>query len=110
MMIKYMIKTHLLILLPAQCVRENIWNVFDDYSNLYIFFYFNLTEYSQWNVTTTTAEPVRLDFDIEADLFETDDQMEEQLRKISKAFSKPSNGSGTSSNITATLLPFYFGN
>lgn len=41
------------------------------------------------------GEPVYLDFDIEAQILETDDKMEEQLRKISDTFFKHSNGSGT---------------
>lgn len=55
-------------------------------------------------------EKVCLDFNIEAQLLETDHQMEEQLGKISEAVIKHSSGSGPNPNITATLLPISFGN
>ncbi|XP_052072193.1 uncharacterized protein LOC127710404 [Mytilus californianus] len=67
-------------------------------------------EYTQWKVSKPIGEPVYLDFDILAGFFETDGKMEEQLRQISDAFSKHSNGSGTNSDITATLLPLYLEN
>lgn len=56
------------------------------------------------------GEQVYFEFDIEAKLLENDDIMVEQLRKISDAILKHSNGSGTNQNITATLLPINFGN
>lgn len=56
------------------------------------------------------GEPVFLEFDIEAELFKTNDKMEEQLKKISDAIIKHSNGSGTNNNITATLMPICLGN
>ncbi|VDI40380.1 Hypothetical predicted protein [Mytilus galloprovincialis] len=62
-------------------------------------------DFKQWNAPTTTGEPVYLEFDIEAELFKTNDNMEEQFRKISDAIIKHSDGSGTNNNITATLLP-----
>ncbi|CAC5383545.1 unnamed protein product [Mytilus coruscus] len=60
-------------------------------------------EYQVWN--KTNAESVSLHFDVEADLFETDDKMEKELKQISESFCKHFNGSGTNSNITASLLP-----
>ncbi|XP_052081918.1 uncharacterized protein LOC127719719 [Mytilus californianus] len=62
-------------------------------------------EFTQWNKSKNIGEPVYLDFDIEAQLFETDDKIEEQLGQISDAVIKHSSGSGTNRNITATLLP-----
>ncbi|CAC5413888.1 unnamed protein product [Mytilus coruscus] len=62
-------------------------------------------ENTQWNKPKPMGEQVYLEFDIEAQLLENDDIMVEQLRKISDAIFKHSNGSGTNQNITATLLP-----
>ncbi|XP_052082921.1 uncharacterized protein LOC127720379 isoform X3 [Mytilus californianus] len=62
-------------------------------------------ENTQWNKPKTIGEQVYLEFDIEAHLLENDDIMVEQLRKISDAIFKYSNGGGTIQNITATLLP-----
>ncbi|XP_052079013.1 uncharacterized protein LOC127717274 [Mytilus californianus] len=62
-------------------------------------------ENTQWNKPKAMGEQVYLKFDIEAQLLETDEQMVEQLRKISDAILKHSNGSGANHNITATLLP-----
>ncbi|XP_063418398.1 uncharacterized protein LOC134701193 isoform X1 [Mytilus trossulus] len=62
-------------------------------------------DYTQWKVSNTIGEPVCLNFDIEAGFFETDDQIEEQLRQISDGISKNSNGCGTSIDISASLLP-----
>ncbi|XP_052067787.1 uncharacterized protein LOC127707295 [Mytilus californianus] len=64
-------------------------------------------EYMQWNEAKTIREPVYLEFDIEAQLFETDDIMEEQLGKITDVIFKRSNGSGTNNSITGAILPFY---
>ncbi|VDI64990.1 Hypothetical predicted protein [Mytilus galloprovincialis] len=66
-------------------------------------------ESTQWNKQKTIGEQVYLEFDIEAQLLETDEKMVEQLTKISDAFLKHSNGSGTNQNITATLLPIDLG-
>lgn len=63
----------------------------------------------QWNEAKIIREPVYLEFDIEAQLFETDDIMEEQLGKIIDVI-KRSNGSGTNKSIPGTILPFYLGN
>ncbi|CAC5400904.1 AASDH [Mytilus coruscus] len=62
-------------------------------------------EYTQWNVSKPIRDPVYLDFDVEAQFFEIDDIMEEQLGQISNALIKHSNGNETNNNITATLLP-----
>ncbi|CAG2209328.1 unnamed protein product [Mytilus edulis] len=51
------------------------------------------------------GESVYLEFDIEANLLETDDKMVEQLGKISDVILKHSNKSGTNKNISVTLLP-----
>ncbi|CAG2204554.1 unnamed protein product [Mytilus edulis] len=67
-------------------------------------------DFTQWKVSNTIGEPVYLNFDIEAGFFETDDQIEEQLRQISDGISKHSNGCGTNNDITATLLPICLGN
>ncbi|CAC5383542.1 unnamed protein product [Mytilus coruscus] len=64
-----------------------------------------IEEFTTWNKPKASTEPVYLHFDFEADVFETDDKIEEQLRQICDAISKHSNGSATKSNITATLLP-----
>ncbi|XP_071146855.1 uncharacterized protein [Mytilus edulis] len=61
-------------------------------------------ELTPWCAPKNIGETVYLEFDIEAELLESDDKMEEQLRKISDIF-KNSNGSGTNNDITATLLP-----
>ncbi|CAC5423738.1 unnamed protein product [Mytilus coruscus] len=66
---------------------------------------FPVEEYTKWNVSKTIGEPVYLDFDIEAELFETDNKLEQQLGKISDVITKHSNGSGKKNNTTATLLP-----
>lgn len=68
------------------------------------------TEYTQWNEAKTIREPVYLDFDIEDQLFETDEKMEEHLRKIADVIYKHSNGSGTNNIITGTILPIDQGN
>ncbi|VDI54895.1 Hypothetical predicted protein [Mytilus galloprovincialis] len=62
-------------------------------------------ESTQWNKPKSIVGQVCLEFDIEAQLLETDDKMEAQLIKITDAILKHSNGSGTNQNITATLLP-----
>ncbi|XP_076086758.1 uncharacterized protein LOC143057341 [Mytilus galloprovincialis] len=62
-------------------------------------------EFTQWNAPTTMGEPVYLEFDFEAELFKTNDQMEEQFRHISDAIIIHSNGGGKNNNITATVLP-----
>ncbi|XP_052083052.1 uncharacterized protein LOC127720501 isoform X2 [Mytilus californianus] len=64
-----------------------------------------IEETTQWNKSKPSAKACHLNFDIEAELFETDNKMEEQLSKISEAISKHSNGRGTNNNMTATLLP-----
>ncbi|CAG2232699.1 unnamed protein product [Mytilus edulis] len=51
------------------------------------------------------GEPVYLEFDFEAELFKTNDKMEEQFRHISDAIIIHSNGGGKNNNITATVLP-----
>ncbi|CAG2243021.1 unnamed protein product [Mytilus edulis] len=62
-------------------------------------------EFTQWNAPTTMGEPVYLEFDFEAELFKTNDKMEEQFRHISDAIIIHSNGGGKNNNITATVLP-----
>ncbi|CAG2216033.1 unnamed protein product [Mytilus edulis] len=62
-------------------------------------------ENTQWKTPKSIGGQVCLEFDIEAQLLETDDKMEAQLIKISDAILKHSNGSGTNQDITATLLP-----
>ncbi|XP_052102905.1 uncharacterized protein LOC127736408 [Mytilus californianus] len=62
-------------------------------------------EYKTLDTKKPSSEPLYLHFDFDADLLETDDKIEEQLRQISEVIIKHSNGSGTNSNITATLLP-----
>ncbi|CAG2189517.1 unnamed protein product [Mytilus edulis] len=64
-----------------------------------------IEEFQLWNISKTNAEPVYLNFDLDDDLFETDDKMETELKHISETFGKHFNGSGTNSNITASLLP-----
>ncbi|CAC5361535.1 unnamed protein product [Mytilus coruscus] len=51
------------------------------------------------------SAPMYLDFNIEAELFETDDKMEEQFIKISKTIFKYSNGSGRKCDMSASILP-----
>ncbi|VDH97489.1 Hypothetical predicted protein [Mytilus galloprovincialis] len=67
-------------------------------------------ESTQWNKPKSMGEQVYLEFDIEAQLLETDEKMVEQLTKLSDAILKHSNGSGTNQNITATLIPINLGN
>ncbi|CAG2238409.1 unnamed protein product [Mytilus edulis] len=62
-------------------------------------------EFTQWKAPTTMGEPVYLEFDFEAELFKTNDKMEEQFRHISDAIIIHSNGGGKNNNITATVLP-----
>ena len=62
------------------------------------------------NKPTSIGGQVCIEFDIEAQLLETDDKMKAQLIKLSDAILKHSNGSGTNQNITATLLPINLGN
>ncbi|VDI34330.1 Hypothetical predicted protein [Mytilus galloprovincialis] len=62
-------------------------------------------EFTQWNAPTTIGGPVYLEFDFEAELFKTNDKMEEQFRHISDAIIIHSNGGGKNNNITATVLP-----
>ncbi|CAG2223693.1 unnamed protein product [Mytilus edulis] len=64
-----------------------------------------IEESTQWNKPKSIGGQVCIEFDIEAQLLETDDKMKAQLIKISDAILKHSNGSGTNQNITATLLP-----
>ncbi|CAC5385050.1 unnamed protein product [Mytilus coruscus] len=66
-------------------------------------------EFIQWERAKPFEKPVYLDFDIEADLFGTDDRIKEQLRQISDVIFKHSNRRGTNNNITATLLPICLG-
>ncbi|CAC5385049.1 unnamed protein product [Mytilus coruscus] len=68
-----------------------------------------LQEFIQWERAKPFEKPVYLDFDIEADLFGTDDRIKEQLRQISDVIFKHSNRRGTNNNITATLLPICLG-
>lgn len=67
------------------------------------------SEYHPWNKKSTGTEPVCLDFDVTANLFQTDDKLKEHLEQISIAISKHLSGSEPSPNITATLLPISFG-
>lgn len=69
-----------------------------------------ITEYTQWDEAKTIREQVYLDFNIEAQLFETDDTIEEQLGKITDVTFKRSSGSGTNKSITGTIIPFFFEN
>ncbi|VDI56527.1 Hypothetical predicted protein [Mytilus galloprovincialis] len=64
-----------------------------------------IEESTQWNKPKSIGGQICIEFDIEAQLLETDDKMKAQLIKISDAILKHSNGSGTNQNITATLLP-----
>ncbi|XP_071140272.1 uncharacterized protein [Mytilus edulis] len=64
-----------------------------------------IEEPTQWNKSKPMVNACYLNFDIQADLFETDIKMEEQMSKITEALSKYSNGSETNNKITATLLP-----
>lgn len=50
-------------------------------------------------MSKTIGEQVYLEFDIEAQLLETDDKTKEQLRKMSDIVFKHSNGSRTDQNI-----------
>ncbi|XP_052067786.1 uncharacterized protein LOC127707294 [Mytilus californianus] len=65
----------------------------------------SVEEFTQWIASKTIGQPVYLEFDIEAELFETDHKMVDQLGQMSDAILKLSNGSGTNNDITATLLP-----
>ncbi|CAC5399559.1 unnamed protein product [Mytilus coruscus] len=67
-------------------------------------------EFTQWNASKPIEHSVYLNFEIEAELLETDDMIEEQLRKLSYAIFKNPNGSGTNTNTTATLLPIVLEN
>ncbi|XP_052083005.1 uncharacterized protein LOC127720461 isoform X1 [Mytilus californianus] len=62
-------------------------------------------EFPTWTTTIESAYPIYLDFDIEANLLKTDDQLKEQLSKISENISKHGNGRTTHSDISATVLP-----
>ncbi|CAG2214772.1 unnamed protein product [Mytilus edulis] len=62
-------------------------------------------EFTPWIAPKTIGKPVYLELDIEAELFESNYKMGEQLRKISDTIFKHSSGSGTNNDITAILLP-----
>ncbi|XP_052083363.1 uncharacterized protein LOC127720682 [Mytilus californianus] len=62
-------------------------------------------EFTQWNTPKPIGQPVYLEFDFEAELFETNYNIKEQLRNFSHAIFKHSNGSVTNNDVTATLLP-----
>ncbi|CAG2213112.1 unnamed protein product [Mytilus edulis] len=57
---------------------------------------------------TVTSSVVNLDFDIDARHFETDEQMKAALIDIVDNVYKKSNGSGTTGEIKATVMPFEF--
>lgn len=59
---------------------------------------------------TVTSSVVNLDFDIDACHFETDEKMKAVLIDIVENVYKKSNGSGTTGEIKATVMPFEFGN
>lgn len=70
-------------------------------------------QYSEFITKRTlknSKETVYIDFHVEAELFATDDVMEEQLGKISEAVSKHCDRRGQNPNISATLLPMDLGN
>lgn len=72
--------------------------------------YWCIPEFTTWTTTIESANPIHLDFNIEARLLKTDDQLREQLSKISETISKHGNGMTTHSDISATLLPINLGN
>ncbi|XP_076089018.1 uncharacterized protein LOC143059415 [Mytilus galloprovincialis] len=57
---------------------------------------------------TVTSSVVNLDFDIDARHFETDEQMKAALIDIVDNVYKKSNGSGTTGEIKATVMPLEF--
>ncbi|XP_063431289.1 uncharacterized protein LOC134713952 [Mytilus trossulus] len=62
-------------------------------------------EIRTWTTTIVSADPIYLDLNIGARLLKTDDQLREQLSKISETISKHGNGRTTYSDISATLFP-----
>ncbi|VDI17573.1 Hypothetical predicted protein [Mytilus galloprovincialis] len=62
-------------------------------------------EFTQWIASKTIEQQVYLEFNIEAEIFETDLRMVDQLGQISDTILKLSNESGTNNDISATLLP-----
>ncbi|CAG2195038.1 unnamed protein product [Mytilus edulis] len=66
-------------------------------------------EFTTWTTTIESANTIHLDFNIEARLLKTDDQLREQLSKISETISKHGNGMTTHSDISAKLLPINLG-
>ncbi|XP_071170985.1 uncharacterized protein [Mytilus edulis] len=66
-------------------------------------------EFTTWTTTIESANTIHLDFNIEARLLKTDDQLREQLSKISETISKHGNGMTTHSDISANLLPINLG-
>ncbi|VDI17206.1 Hypothetical predicted protein, partial [Mytilus galloprovincialis] len=66
------------------------------------------TFFEMTKTETVTSSVVNLDFDIDARHFETDDQMKAALIDIVDTIYKKSNGSGTTGEIKATVMPFEF--
>ncbi|XP_076103272.1 uncharacterized protein LOC143072293 isoform X2 [Mytilus galloprovincialis] len=66
-------------------------------------------EFSTWTTTLESANPIYLDFNIEARLLKTDDQLREHLSKLYETISKNGKGMTTHSDISARLLPINLG-
>ncbi|CAC5405962.1 unnamed protein product [Mytilus coruscus] len=66
---------------------------------------FIVEEYTSWKKSKPLGETVFLNFNIEAQLLETDNKMEEQFGQISEAISKHFNRTNYNSTATATFLP-----